>query len=94
MICSTVDFVLGARGKSLLESYEQWRKWADEKVCCDYSLHVGVTWWSPQVSDEMEVLVKEKGMYVRICMFVCMYICMYVYIYMYTYVCNMYVVCM
>ena len=88
MICSTVDFVLGGRGKSLLESYEQWRKWADEKVCCDYSLHVGVTWWSPQVSDEMEVLVKEKGMLYSISMYrydtvrTYMYVCMYVYIYM------------
>ena len=30
-------------------------------MCCDYSLHIGVTWWGPQVRDEMEVLVKEKG---------------------------------
>ena len=57
----SVDFVLGGRGKSLLESYDQWRKWADEKVCCDYSFHVGVTWWSPQVREEMKTLVEEKG---------------------------------
>ena len=41
--------------------YDQWRKWADEKVCCDYSLHIGVTWWSEQVSEDMKVLVEEKG---------------------------------
>lgn len=46
-----------------MESYDQWRKWADEKVCSDYSLHVGVTWWSPQVAEEMKVLVEEKGIY-------------------------------
>ena len=57
-----MDFALARKGNSLLEAYDQWREWADEKVCCDYSLHVGVSWWSPQVSDEMEVLVKEKGM--------------------------------
>ena len=56
-----VDFVLGPKGMSLLEAYDQWRGWADEKVCCDYSFHVGVTWWSKQVSSEMETLVAEKG---------------------------------
>ena len=56
-----VDFVLGSRGVSPLESYDQWRGWADGKVCCDYAFHMGLTWWGPQVSDEMSVLVKEKG---------------------------------
>ena len=27
----------------------------------DYSFHVAVTWWSDEVAEEMEVLVKEKG---------------------------------
>ena len=46
---------------SLLEAYDKWRGWADKKVCCDYALHVAVTWWSEQVADEMEILAKEKG---------------------------------
>jgi hypothetical protein len=41
--------------------YDRWRGWADPKVCCDYSFHVAVTWWSEQVREEMEVLVREKG---------------------------------
>ena len=31
------------------------------QVCCDYSLHVAITWWSEQVRKDMEVLVKEEG---------------------------------
>ena len=27
----TVDFVIPQKGESLLEAYEKWRKWADEK---------------------------------------------------------------
>lgn len=56
-----IDFVVGQKGVSLLESYEKWRGWADPKVCCDYSLHVAVTWWSEKVKEEMEILVRDKG---------------------------------
>jgi dihydroorotase-like cyclic amidohydrolase len=30
------------------------------QVCCDYALHVGVTWWSPSVKKEIEQLVTEQ----------------------------------
>ena len=61
VLCA-VDYVLGGKNQSLLKMYDQWRGWADPKVCCDYSFHVAVTWWSDQVHQEMETLVKEKGM--------------------------------
>ena len=60
-----VDFVIPPKNESLLQCYDRWRGWADEKVCCDYSLHVAVTWWSNQVAKEMEVLCKEKGRWYR-----------------------------
>ncbi|PIK43147.1 putative dihydropyrimidinase-like isoform X4 [Apostichopus japonicus] len=48
-------------GESLVEAYEKWRGKADSKVCCDYSLHVAITWWSEQVEQEIETVCKEKG---------------------------------
>ncbi|KAG8237191.1 hypothetical protein J437_LFUL016795, partial [Ladona fulva] len=56
-----MDFVIPKKGESLLEAYEKWRGLADEKVCCDYALHVGVTWWSEKVKEEMALLCKENG---------------------------------
>lgn len=34
---------------SLVDAYENCRALADAKACCDYALHVGVTWWGPKV---------------------------------------------
>jgi len=56
-----IDFVIPSKGESLLAAYEKWRGWADSSVCCDYSLHVCVTWWDESVAAEMEQLVREKG---------------------------------
>ncbi|MCL4129747.1 UNVERIFIED_CONTAM: hypothetical protein GTU68_030726, partial [Idotea baltica] len=56
-----VDFAIPQRGESLVEAYHKWRAWADPKVCCDYALHVGVTWWSNKVYQEMAELTQEHG---------------------------------
>ncbi|RWS22874.1 dihydropyrimidinase-like isoform X6 [Leptotrombidium deliense] len=56
-----IDFA-AASDVGLIDSYQRWRNWADEKVCCDYGLHVIVTSWKDGVTDkEIETLVKEKG---------------------------------
>uniref|UniRef100_A0A8C2VFN7 Dihydropyrimidinase n=1 Tax=Chinchilla lanigera TaxID=34839 RepID=A0A8C2VFN7_CHILA len=56
-----IDFAIPQKGGSLLDAFDTWRRWADPKVCCDYSLHVAVTWWSEQVKEEMAILAQEKG---------------------------------
>ncbi|XP_049304432.1 dihydropyrimidinase isoform X3 [Bactrocera dorsalis] len=56
-----IDFVLPDKGESLVEAYDKWRAWADPKVCCDYALHMGITWWSKSVSEEMKIMCEELG---------------------------------
>lgn len=56
-----VDHVIPEPGSSLMESFDQWKQWADERACCDYSLHVDVTHWNDSVKQEVDTLIKEKG---------------------------------
>ena len=58
-----VDCVVPERGQSLVEAFDQWQSLAKAKVCCDFALRVAVPSWSDGVAKEMEVLVKEKGLY-------------------------------
>lgn len=57
--------MLDQKGVPLLDAYDKWRNWADNKVCCDYGLHVAVTYWNDNVAKEMEVLSKERGLCVN-----------------------------
>lgn len=45
-----MDFVVPRKDESLVEAYERYRQSADQKVCCDYALHVAITSWSPKVN--------------------------------------------
>ncbi|XP_018375235.1 PREDICTED: dihydropyrimidinase isoform X2 [Trachymyrmex cornetzi] len=56
-----IDFVVPRKDESLVDAYERYRQSADQKVCCDYALHVAVTSWSPKVKEDMATLVKEHG---------------------------------
>ncbi|XP_076262568.1 collapsin Response Mediator Protein isoform X4 [Rhynchophorus ferrugineus] len=56
-----IDFAFPKPGESILDCYYNYRQKADDKVCCDYSLHMCLPQWSEQVKKEMEILCKEHG---------------------------------
>ncbi|MHC5655760.1 dihydropyrimidinase [Stappia sp.] len=55
-----VDFCLPAPGQSLLEALTMWDN-KSTRANCDYSFHMAVTWWGEQVFNEMETVVRERG---------------------------------
>lgn len=55
--------VLPEQHCSLVDAYENCRALADAKVCCDYALHVGVTWWGAKVSNK-SVRQQESNLYI------------------------------
>ena len=54
-----IDFVIPVDG-SLTAGFEAYKKKA-KNSCMDYGFHMAITKWNEVVSEEMEVMVKEKG---------------------------------
>ena len=55
-----IDFCLPNPDQSLLEAIQRWDN-KSTRANADYSFHMAITWWGEQVFDEMETVVKEKG---------------------------------
>ncbi|XP_060536916.1 dihydropyrimidinase [Cylas formicarius] len=56
-----IDFAFPKPGESILDCFYDYRQKADDKVCCDYALHICLPHWSEQIKKEMEILCKEHG---------------------------------
>ena len=55
-----VDFALPSPGQGLLDALQMWDN-KSTRANCDYSFHMAITWWDEQVFNEMETVVKERG---------------------------------
>uniref|UniRef100_A0A8D2NY33 Dihydropyrimidinase like 4 n=1 Tax=Zosterops lateralis melanops TaxID=1220523 RepID=A0A8D2NY33_ZOSLA len=64
-----IDHVCPDTSSSLLAAYEQWRGCADGQACCDYGLSMDIPRWHESLREELEALVKDKGMWAFIFFF-------------------------
>jgi len=55
-----IDFAIPNPQQNVLETYNQWRDWAEKSVS-DYSFHVAITWWDESVHEDMGTLVRDHG---------------------------------
>ncbi|WP_319529201.1 dihydropyrimidinase [uncultured Cohaesibacter sp.] len=55
-----VDFCLPDPGQSLMDALMRWDN-KSTRATCDYSFHMAITWWGEQVFNEMEAVVRQKG---------------------------------
>ena len=57
-----IDFVNPKKGESLIDAYYSYRQKADDKVCCDYALHVIISYWGDKVRDEMLADMRRRAL--------------------------------
>ncbi len=55
-----VDFALPSPQQGLLDALQMWDN-KSGRANCDYSFHMAVTWWGEQVFNEMEAVVRTRG---------------------------------
>src|SRR6056297_3299170 len=55
-----VDFCLPGDG-SLLDAIDDWDRKSKDQICTDISYHMAITDWNESIFNEMEAVVKERG---------------------------------
>ncbi|MEL6520993.1 MAG: dihydropyrimidinase [Pseudomonadota bacterium] len=56
-----VDFCLPGEDGSLLKAVDDWDRKSKDQICCDISYHMAITGWNENIFNEMEAVVKERG---------------------------------
>lgn len=55
---TVLDFCLAEQGQSLREAFSAWQEKA-KGACTDYGAHLGITWWSLEIAEEMGVMTRR-----------------------------------
>ena len=56
-----IDFVIPAKGESLLATLDTWHQKAADKAAHDYTFHMAVTDWDERIAREIPIVVRDHG---------------------------------
>ncbi|WP_179381465.1 dihydropyrimidinase [Jannaschia marina] len=56
-----VDFCLPGEDGSLLNAIDDWDRKSKDQICTDISYHMAITGWNERIFEEMEAVVKARG---------------------------------
>ncbi len=56
-----VDFCLPGEDGSLLSALDEWDRKSRDQICCDISYHMAITGWNERIFEEMEAVVRDRG---------------------------------
>ena len=54
-----LDFATQNKGETLSEALEIWHKKAENQSSCDYSFHMSISEWTPEILEELKTMTKE-----------------------------------
>ena len=54
-----LDFTTQSKGKTLIAALDHWHEMADGHCSCDYSFHMSITDWNPDIKSEIPVMTRE-----------------------------------
>ena len=54
-----LDFTSQKRGGTLMAALDHWHEMADGHCSCDYSFHMSITDWNPEVKQEIPLMTRE-----------------------------------
>ena len=66
-----IAHVLPEKDSSLVDAYETCRSLADSKACCDYALHMGITWWGVKVLQHSRISPSIRNVWLSFFVFAC-----------------------
>ncbi len=54
-----LDFATQNKGETLCEALENWHKKAEDQCSCDYSFHMSISQWTPEIREELKTMTAQ-----------------------------------
>ncbi|XP_028332122.1 dihydropyrimidinase-related protein 2-like [Gouania willdenowi] len=56
-----MDHLQVEEGTSLLSQFDEWKETAEQRACCDFSAHMDISSWNPELQRDLQNLTRDRG---------------------------------